>query len=171
MLPSLRTSRHGPSESASNVEQLAVLSNTDGSTEQLAALHNTSRFQTLADLRHWMDSLSENQRREEPVRRVRQALLVLELGASRDARTQLQALLKSWGIKQKDSSNKKNSFSEVHQCVVAEVLAEGNKLRALRHISLQASFRSLFRSSAEQPVARLDGRSRSRSRGSEAKQK
>jgi hypothetical protein len=65
----------------------------------------------------------------------------------------------------------KKTFSQVHQCMVAEVLAEGNRLRTLEHISVQASFRNLFRSSAEQPVAPLDGRSRSRSRNSEGKQK
>ena len=157
MLPSLQILHHEPSEPASSVAQ--------GD-----ALCHTSRVQTLADLRHWIDCLSEGQQRETPVHRLRQALAVLELGASRDSRTQLQGLLKSWGIKQKVSSNKKN-FSQVHQCMVAEVLAEGNRLRTLEHISVQASFRNLFRSSAEQPVAPLDGRSRSRSRNSEGNQK
>ena len=158
MLPSLQILHHEPSEPASSVAQ--------GD-----ALCHTSRVQTLADLRDWIDCLSEGQQREAPVHRLRQALAVLELGASRDTRTQLQGLLKSWGIKQKDSSNKKTTFSQVHQCMVAEVIAEGNRLRALEHISVQASFRNLFRSSAEQPVAPLDGRSRSRSRNSEGKQK
>ncbi len=55
-------------------------------------------------------------------------------------------------------------------CMVADVLAEENRLRALRHTSLPASSNFLVRSSAEQPVARLDSRSRRRSPSSEAKQ-
>ena len=95
MLPSLQVLHHEPSEPASSVAQ--------GD-----ALCHTSRVQTLADLRHWIDCLSEGQQRETPVHRLRQTLAVLELGASRDSRKQLQGVLKSWGIKQKDSSNKKN---------------------------------------------------------------
>ena len=77
------------------------------SVAQGDALCHTSRVQTLADLRHWIDCLSEGQQREAPDHRLRQALAVLELGASRDSRTQLQGLLKSLGIKQKDSSKTK----------------------------------------------------------------
>ena len=94
MSPSLQILPHEPSEPASSVAQ--------GD-----ALCHTSRVQTLADLRHWIDCLSEGQQRETPVHRLRQTLAVLELGASRDSRKQLQGVLKSWGIKQKDSSSKK----------------------------------------------------------------
>ena len=119
MLPSLQILHHELSEPASSVAQ--------GD-----ALCHTSRVQTLADLRHWIDCLSEGQQRETPVHRLRQALAVLELGASRDSRKQVQGVLKSWGLKQKDSSNKKKTFSEVRWCMVAAVIADGNRMRTLR---------------------------------------
>ena len=158
MLPSLLILHHELREPA-------------GSVARVDALCHIGRASPLAELRQWMDSLSADQQREEPVHRLRQALAVLKLKASRDSRTKLQGLLKSWSIKQKDSSTKTKTFSQVHQCMVAKVIAEGNRLRALEHISVQASFRNLFRSSAEQPVAPLGGRPRSRSQNSEGKQK
>ena len=150
MLPSLLILHHEPNEPASSVSRVDA---------------------SLAELRHWIDCLSEDQQREEPVLRLRQALAVLELKDSRDSRMQLQGLLKSWCIKQKESSTRKKTFSQVRQCMVTAVIAEGNRLRALEHISVQTSFRSLFRSSAEQPVAPLVGRSRSRPRHSEGQSK
>ena len=60
-------------------------------------------FTTLADLRHWIDKLSDTDQRSAPVCRVREALSVLELDASRDVRQQLQQLLKPWGIGQKSA--------------------------------------------------------------------
>ena len=143
MRPSLRTSCYGLIESTSNVEQPV--------------------FQSLTDLRQPMDSLSESSQGTTCVRRVPKALHMLELEPSRDVRKQLQPLLQSWGIKQTDSLNEKKSACGVRQCMVAQILAARNKLRTLSAISVQTSFRNLFRGSAEQFVRKLNFRSRSRS--------
>ena len=89
-----------------------------------------------------------------PIWRVREALRVLELDSSRDVRRQLQALLKSWDIKQKDPSNKKRSVVDLHMRLRAAVLKEGNRLRTMVSFSSQAGFETLFRSSAAQRAAR-----------------
>jgi len=117
----------GESGVATNsAEQPAPRDSATGSVEQPA--HPTS-FKTLADVRHWLDNLSGPDRSAAPVCRVREALRVLELEGSRDGRRQLQSLLKSWGIKQKESSNKKRCAPDVHQRLAAAVFAEGNRLR------------------------------------------
>ena len=146
--------------STNSVEQTGSRDSADGSVEQPAP---PAPFETLADLWHWVEQLPETERRTDPICRVREALRVLELDTSRDARRQLQALLKSWDIKQKDPSNKKRSVVEVHQRLRAAVLKEGNRLRTMVSFSSRASFENLFRSSAAQRAARTSRRARSRS--------
>ena len=125
---------------------------------------NSLVLETLADLWHWVEQLPETERRTDPICRVREALRVLELDTSRDARRQLQALLKSWDMTQQDPSNKKKrSVVEVHQRLRAAVLKEGNRLRTMVSFSSRASFENLFRSSAAQRAARTSRRARSRS--------
>ena len=131
-----------------------------GSVEQPAP---PAPFQTLADLSQWVEQLPETERRTEPISRVREALRVLELDTSRDARIQLQGLLKSWDIKQKDPSNKKRSVVDVHQRLRAAVLNEGNRLRTMLSFSSRTGFENLFRSRAAQPAAGTSPRARSRS--------
>ena len=149
--------------------QPTVLNSLVLETLPMAALNNLppppAPFETLADLWHWVEQLPETERRTGPICRVREALRVLELDTSRDARRQLQALLKSWDIKQKDPSNKKRSVVEVHQRLRAAVLKEGNRLRTMVSFSSRASFENLFRSSAAQPAAGTSpwGRGRSAS--------
>ena len=80
-------------ESTSSVGQPAHPNRTDGSVEQPAFARNrNSPFQTLAELRHWVEGFPEAEHREKPIRRVCEALRVLQLPW---ALTQLQALLKS----------------------------------------------------------------------------
>ncbi len=79
-------------ESISGAEQPAPRDSADCSVEQPAS---PAPSKTLADLRRWAKRLSEAERRTDPVRRVHEALRVLELGSSRDAREQLQTILKS----------------------------------------------------------------------------
>lgn len=141
-------------------EQLALHSGADDSVEQPV---RPSALETLADLAHWLEDLSEAERKANPVCRVWEALRVLQLDASRDTRRQLQALLKGWGIKQRDSSNKKKNVRDVHQSLVAAVLVEGNRLRRVGACSSRTSFGNLFRSTAEQCAAETSGRARSRS--------
>ena len=146
--------------------QPTVLNSLVLETLPMAALNNLSPpapFETLADLWQWVEQLPETERRTGPICRVREALRVLELDTSRDARRQLQALLKSWDIKQKDPPNKKRSVVEVHQRLRAAVLKEGNRLRTMVSFSSRASFENLFRSSAAQRAARTSRRARSRS--------
>jgi hypothetical protein len=95
--------------STNSAEQPATRDNTEGSVEQSA---HTAPIKTLVDLRHWVENLHEADRRTSPVCRVRDALRVLELDPSRDARKHLQALLKSWDIKQKEPSGKKRFLKE-----------------------------------------------------------
>ena len=57
-------------------------------------------FATLADLSHWVDTVSETGQRSAPVCRIREALNVLELDGSRNARLRLHKPLKPWGIQQ-----------------------------------------------------------------------
>ena len=139
---------------ADSAEQLAPHSGAAGSVEHPV---RPSAFETLADLAHWVEHLSQAERKTNPVCRVRKALRVLQLDASRDTRRLLHRLLKAWDIKQKQSSNKKRSLLEVHQCLVAAVLVEGNRLRRV------GAFSNLFRSNAEQCAAETSGRARSRS--------
>ena len=146
--------------SGDSAEQLAPRDSADGSVEQLGP---PAAFKTLADLRHWVEHLSEAERRTGPVCRVRDALRVLELDASRDTRRQVQAHLKSWDIKQKEPLNKKRSALDVHQRLVAAVLVEGSRLRTVGSFSSRASFGNLFRSNVEQRAAETSGRARSRS--------
>ena len=120
-------------------------------------------FETLSELSHWVEQLPETERSTEPICRVREALRVLELETSRDARRQLQALLKSWDIKQKDSSNRKRSVVEVHRRLRAGVLKEGNRLRTMVSLNARASFNNLFRSCASKRAAGTSDRDRSRS--------
>jgi len=146
--------------------QPTVLNSLVLETLPMAALNNLpppAPFDTLAHLCHWLEQLPETERTTDPICRVRNALRVLELDTSRDARTQLQALLKSWDIKQKDPSNKKRSVVEVHQRLRAAVLKEGDRLRTMASFSNRASFENVFRSSAAQRAPRTSPRARSRS--------
>ena len=133
-----------------SAEQLDSPDSAADSVEQPAA---PAPFETLADVWHWVEQLPETERRTDPICRVRRALRVLEIDTSRNARRQLQALLKSWDIKQKDPSNKKRSVVEVHQRLRAAVLKEGNRLRSMVSFRSRASFERLFRSSAAQRAA------------------
>ena len=133
-----------------SAEQLDSPDSAADSVEQPAV---PAPFETLADVWRWVEQLPENERTTNLIRRLRKALQVLEMDASRDARKQLQALLKTWGIKQKDSSNKKRSLVEVKQGLRAAVLKEGNRLRSMVSFRSRASFERLFRSSAAQRAA------------------
>ena len=146
--------------STNSAEQPSSRDSADGSVEQPAP---PAPFETLSCLSHWVEQLPETERRTGPLCRVREALRVLELDTSRDARTQLQALLKSWDIKQKNPSNKKLGVVEVHQSLRAAVLKEGNRLRTMVSFSSRASFDDLFRSSAAQRAPRTSRPARSRS--------
>ena len=146
--------------STNSAEQPGSRNSADGSVEQSAP---PAPFDTLAHLCHWLEQLPGTERTTDPICRVRNALRVLEFDTSRDARTQLQALLKSWDIKQKDPSNKKRSAVEVHQRLRAAVLKEGDRLRTMASFSNRASFENVFRSSAAQRAPRTSPRARSRS--------
>ena len=150
--------------STNSAEQPATRDNTEGSVEQSA---HPAPIKTLVDLRHWVENLHEADRRTSPVCRVRDALRVLELDPSRDARKHLQALLKSWDIKQKEPSGKKRIASDVHHRLVTAVLLEGNRLRTvgrfLGSFSSRATFEEMFRNSSEQRDADISRRVRSRS--------
>ena len=150
--------------STNSAEQPATRDNTEGSVEQSA---HPAPIKTLVDLRHWVENLHEADRRTSPVCRVRDALRVLELDPSRDARKHLQALLKSWDIKQKEPSGKKRIASDVHHRLVTSVLLEGNRLRTLGRsvgsFSSRATFGKMFRNSSEQRDADISRRVRSRS--------
>jgi hypothetical protein len=133
--------------SAETVPRIA----TTGSVEQPA---HTPAFNTLTEVSHWMDNLAEADRNTLPVRRVSEALKVLDLEVTRDRQRQLQGLLKSWDIKRRETSNKKRSVREVHQCLAAAVLAEGNRLQTIGitvgSFSNRSSFDNLFRSRSPQ---------------------
>jgi hypothetical protein len=135
----------GNMQSGTGAEQPTPRDSTDCSVEQPAS---PAPFKTLADLRRWAEHLPEAERRTDPIRRVHEALRILELESSRDARAQLRAILKSWDIKQKKASNKKRNLHDVRLCLVEAVLAEGNRLRASGSFSSRASFGNLFRSRA-----------------------
>ena len=124
---------------------------TTGSVEQPA---HTPAFNTLTEVSQWMENLAETDRNTVPVRRVSEALRVLDLEATRDRRRQLQALLKSWDIKRRETSNKNRSVREVHQCLAAAVLAEGNRLQTIGitvgSFSNRSSFDNLFGSRSPQ---------------------
>ena len=70
-------------------------------TSNVASPAHETSLSTLKDLRHRIDQLSEPDQSSAPVCRVRNALRVLELQNCRDTRKQMQALLKTWDIKQK----------------------------------------------------------------------
>jgi hypothetical protein len=150
--------------STNSAEQPATRDNAEGSVEQSA---HPAPIKTLVDLRHWVENLYEADRRTSPVCRVRDALRVLELDPSRDARKHLQALLKSWDIKQKLPSGKKRIASDVHHRLVTAVLLEGNRLRTVGRsvgsFSSRATFEEMFRNSSEQRDADISRRVRSRS--------
>jgi hypothetical protein len=135
--------------------------------QHLSKLAHPAPIKTLVDLRHWVEHLHEADRRTSPVCRVRDALRVLELDPSRDARKHLQALLKSWDIKQKEPSGKKRIASGVHHRLVTSVLLEGNRLRTLGRsvgsFSSRATFEEMCRNSSEQRDADISRRGRSRS--------
>ena len=152
------------SVSTNSAEQPAPRDNAEGSVEQSA---HPAPIKTLVDLRHWVEHLPEADRRTIPVCRVRDALRVLELDPSRDARKYLQALLKSWDIKQKEPSGKKRIASDVHHRLVTAVLVEGNRLRTMGRsvgsFSIRATSGKMFRNSSEQRDADISRRVRSRS--------
>ena len=135
---------------AGNEETLPRIGTT-GSVEQPA---HTPAFNTLTEVSHWMENLAETDRNTVPVRRVSEALRVLDLEATRARQRQLQAILKSWNIKLRDTSNKKRSLREVHKCLAAAVLAEGSRLQTMaitvRSFSNRSSFDNLFRSRSPQ---------------------
>jgi hypothetical protein len=114
---------------------------TTGSVEQPA---HTPAFNTLTEVSQWMYNLAETVRNTVPVRRVSEALLVLDLEATRDHKRQLQAVLKSWDIKLRETPTKKSSVHEVHQCLVAAVLAEGSRLQTTEITLGSFSNRSSF---------------------------
>jgi hypothetical protein len=101
-----------------------------------------------------MENLAETDRNTVPVRRVSDALRVLDLEATRDRQRQLQTILKSWNIKLRNTSNKKRSLREVHKCLAEAVLAEGSRLQTmaitLGSFSNRSSFDNLFGSRSPQ---------------------
>ena len=152
------------SVSTNSAEQPAPRDNAEGSVEQSA---HPAPIKTLVDLRHWVEHLPEADRLTLPVFRVVDAMRVLELNPSRDARKYLQALLKSWDVRQKDPSGKKRNASDVHHRLMTALLVEGNRLRTVGRsvgsFSSRATFGSLFRNSSEQRDGDISGRVRSRS--------
>ena len=147
----LSSSSSGAAPEKAGSAETVLRIGTTGSVEQPA---HTPAFNTLTEVSHWMDNLAEADRNTLPVRRVSEALKVLDLEATRDRARQLQGLLKSWDIKRRGTSNKMRSFREVRQCLAAEVLAEGNRLQTfgitLGSFSNRSSFDNLFRSRSPQ---------------------
>ena len=119
-----------------------------GSVEQPAHPDPIS-FKTLTDVRQWIDNLSETDRSATPVCRINESLRGLDSAASRDGRRQIQTLLKSWGIKQKESPKQKRNALNVQQRLQAAVLVEANRLRTMERstgsLSRRSSFDRLFR--------------------------
>ena len=104
--------------------------------------------QLLKGIRHWVDTLSETDRSLAPVCRIREALDVLELDGSRNARPRVQKLLKACGTTQKESSYHEKSAADAHKDLRTKVFAECNRLRTKPSISRQSSFDDLFRQSS-----------------------
>jgi len=139
----------------------------DGMTSSVVSPAHETSFNTLKDLRHWLDHLSEPDQSSALVCRVRDALRVLELQSSRDTRKHIQALLKAWDIKQKESPGKKHSMLDVQQRLSSAVLAEGSRLRSLTRsagsLSSRANFERMFRSGKASLALDTTARARSRS--------
>jgi hypothetical protein len=143
----------------SEAEQPAPRDSADGTVQESA---HPAAFKTLFELRHWLEHLPVADRRTVLVCRVRDALHVLELDPSRDARKYLQALLKSWDIKQKEASGNKRIASDVHHRLVTAVLVEGNRLRTLGRsvgsFSIRATSGKMFRNRSDQCDEWISGR-------------
>ena len=135
-------------EATNKAEQFVTPDCVPGSVEQPAHPDPIS-FKTLTDVRQWIDNLSETDRSATPVCRINEALRGLDSVASRDGRRQIQTLLKSWGIKQKESPKQKRNALDVQQRLQAAVLVEANRLRTMERstgsLSRRSSFDRLFR--------------------------
>ena len=120
---------------------------------------------SLKDLRDWLHRLSEANQSWAPVFRLREALLVLEREGSRDARKQIQGLLKKWNIKQKKSKHKKINLPCAKQQLTSAVLAEARRLRSVIQsagsLASHADLQNLFRSGDACEAPDVDARVRS----------
>ena len=154
-----------PATSSSSASQLATASS---SVAQPATPHRC--FVTLKDLREWLQQLPEPDQSAAPVRRVRNALSVLELPSSRAARSRLQALLQEWDIRQYQKATRKHlALSDAQERLSSAVLAEGSRLRASQRsagsLTSHANFQRIFHNDGASPELNATARGRSRSTG------
>ena len=154
-----------PATSSGSASQLATASS---SVAQPATPHRC--FVTLNDLREWLQQLPEPDQSAAPVRRVRNALSVLELPSSRAARSRLQALLQEWDIRQYQKATRKHlALSDAQERLSSAVLAEGSRLRAWQRsagsLTSHANFQRIFHNDGASPELNATARGRSRSTG------
>ena len=154
-----------PATSSSSASQLATASS---SVAQPATPHLC--FVTLKDLREWLQQLAEPDQSSAPVRRVRNALSVLELPSSRAARSRLQALLQEWDIRQyQHATGKHLALPDAQERLSSAVLAEGSRLRAWQRsagaLTKHANFQRIFHNDGASPELNATARGRSRSTG------
>jgi len=153
-----------PAASSSSAGKLATASS---SVAQPATPHRC--FVTLKDLREWLQQLPEPDQSSAPVRRVRNALSVLELPSSRAARSRLQALLQEWDIRQYQNASRKHlTLPDAQERLSSAVLAEGSRLRAWQRSAAptkHANFQRIFHNDGASPELNATARGRSRSTG------
>ena len=113
-------------------------SGTTVAAEQLAtAAHDASKdtkalalITTLEQCATWMSSVTTHEANE-PLRRLSEALHVLQAQPSRSRRCHIQSMLKSWDVPQKDKSGAKIGASDVEAMLKRKVLDEARRLKTL----------------------------------------
>ena len=102
---------------------------------------------TLEQCATWMSSVTTHEANE-PLRRLSEAVHVLQEQPSRSHRNQIQRMLKSWEVPQKDKSGAKIGASDVEAMLKRKVLDEARRLKTLHdaHGSSSAILLTLGRS-------------------------
>ena len=138
---SFRTDATQPVTDPHGAEQPARKKRASGTTvvaEQLAtAAHDASKdtkasalITTLEQCATWMSSVTTHEANE-PLRRLSEALHVLHAQPSRPRRCQIQSMLKSWDVPQKDKSGAKIRASDIEAMLKRKVLDEARRLKTL----------------------------------------
>ena len=97
---------------------------------------------TLEDCATWMSSFTTHEANE-PLRRLSEALHVLHAQPSRPRRCQIQSMLKSWDVPQKDKSGAKIRALHVEAMLTRKVIDEARRLKTLHDVHGSSSAISL----------------------------
>jgi len=115
-----------PTRQKQRLQSTKKSSTADAGAEQPAP----TALATIAECATWLSTL-QTHLADEPTRRVAAAITALQAPISRAQRTEIQGLLKPWGVKQKSQAGAKIQASQIRSSLEAKVLEEARRVKTL----------------------------------------